>query len=117
MNVVIWILAGAFLGSVANLALGTRNRAGITLDVFIGIAGVLSGGWLLGVLTRTSAFAPGEFSPASFLVSLLVAAVLLTALQLFRGRSSRETTNHPDNVSAAPTIAGRATTTHMREMT
>jgi len=117
LNVVIWILAGAILGSAANLVLGTRNRAGIALDVFIGIAGVMSGGWLLGVLTRTSAFSAGEFSPASLLISLMGATALLAALQVFRGRRSGNTTTRPDNASAALAIAQRATITKMRELT
>lgn len=117
MSLVIWILAGAILGSAANLVLGTRNRAEIALDVFNGIAGVMAGGWLLGLLTRTSPFAPGELGPASLLISLMGATALLAALQVFRGRRSGVTATRPDNASAALAIAGRATTTEMRELT
>ncbi len=117
MNVVIWILAGAMLGSAANLVLGTRNRAGIALDVFIGIAGVLSGGWLLGVLTRSSAFAAGEFSTASLLISLMGATVLLAALQVLRGRGPRKTATRAGDAAAALEIAVRATTSKVRELT
>ncbi len=117
MNVVIWILAGALLGSAANLVLGTRDRAGIALDVFIGIAGVMSGGLLLGVLTRSSAFAAGEFSTASLLISLMGATVLLAALQVLRGRGSRETATRPGVAAAALVIAVRAATIKMREVT
>jgi uncharacterized membrane protein YeaQ/YmgE (transglycosylase-associated protein family) len=117
LNVVIWILAGALLGSAANLVLGTRNRAGIALDVAIGIAGVLSGGWLLSVLARTSAFADGEFSTASLLISLMGATALLAALQVLRGRSPREAATRPGDEAPALAIAVRATTTKMREPT
>lgn len=117
MNLVLWILAGATFGSVANLVLGTRNRAGIALDVAIGISGVLAGGWVLGVLTGTAAFAPGEFSPATLLIALMGAAVLLTALQVYRGRRAGETATRPGNAPPALAIAGRATNTQMRELT
>ena len=116
MNVVIWILAGAILGSAANLVLGTRDRAGIVLDVSIGIAGVMSGGWLLSVLTRTSAFAAGEFSTASLLISLMGATVLLASLQVLRGRDSREMATRPLDAAAAVAIAVRATTTKMKRL-
>lgn len=117
LNVVIWILAGALLGSAASLVLGTRNRAGIALNAVTGIAGVMSGGWLLGALTGMSAFDPEAFFIASLLVSLLGATVLLTALQLFRGRRSGETATHRDTASAIFAVAGHATTTKMREVT
>ena len=116
MNVVIWILAGAILGSAANLVLGTRNRAGVAMDVFTGIAGVMAGGWLLGVLTRTSTYAPAEFSPASLLIALMGATAVLAALQVFRGRRSGASPTRTDNSSAPPAIGGRATPTK-RELT
>jgi uncharacterized membrane protein YeaQ/YmgE (transglycosylase-associated protein family) len=97
MSVVIWILAGALLGFAAHALTRNRNRSGITLNVFTGIAGVVFSGWLLGVFTSSPAFIRGEFSPASFFVSLMGATVLLTALQVFRSR--------------------RSTTTQMRELT
>jgi len=97
LNVVIWILAGAILGGAAHALTRNRNRAGITLNIFTGIAGVVFSGWLLGVFTRSPAFIPGGVSPASFLVALMGATVLLTALQVFRSR--------------------RSTTTPMRELT
>ena len=117
MNVVIWILAGAMLGSAANLVLGTRNRAGIALDVAIGVAGIMSGGWLLSILARTSPFAAGEFATASLLISLIGATVLLAALQVLRGRSSRETAMRPGDETPALANPVRATTTKMRELT
>jgi len=117
LNVVLWILAGAILGSAANLVLGTRNRAGIALDIVTGIASVIAGGWLLGVLTKTSAFAPGEFSPASLLIALMGATAVLAALQLYRGRRSGETETRPDTTSAEHVISGLATPSKMRGLT
>ncbi len=117
MNLVLWILAGAMFGSVANLVLGTRNRAGIALDVAIGISGVVACGWLLGALTGTAAFSPGEFSPATLVIALMGAAVLLTALQVYRGRRSTETATRPGNAPFELPILGRAINTQMRELT
>jgi hypothetical protein len=87
------------------------------MDISIGIAGVLSGGWLLSMLTRTSAFAAGEFSTASLLISLMGATALLAALQVLRGRSSRATATRPGDAAATLATVVRATTTKMRELT
>lgn len=117
MNVVIWILAGAVLGASANALMRTSNLTGIAQNVVTGIAGVLSGGWLLGVLTKTPAFIQGEFNPAVFVVSLMGATVLLTGLQVFRGRRPGKTATRSDKAPASLATSGRATTTHMRELT
>lgn len=92
MNVVIWILAGALLGAASHALSRNRNRAGIALNMVTGIASVLFGGWLLGVLTGTAAFNPEYFFLASLLVSLLGATVLLMVLQSLRGSRMGETT-------------------------
>jgi len=117
VHVFIWILAGALLGSAASLALETRNRAGIALNVVTGIAGVLSGGWLLGALTGMAAFNPDAFFVASLLVSLLGATVLLTALQMFRSRGLGEPPGYQNHASKEHPIGEHATTIKMRERT
>lgn len=102
MHVVIWILAGGILGIAAHALTQTRNRVGLALDIVTGIAGVLSGGWLLGVLTGMPAFNPEDFFLASLLVSLLGATILLMILHLIRRSPMGETTaTLPSNAWAA----------------
>lgn len=79
-----WILAGALVGAAASALIGNRDRNARIVNVALGIAGVLAGGWLLGMVIGASAFRPGEFGLQSLLVSVLGAAVLLAALQGFR---------------------------------
>jgi uncharacterized membrane protein YeaQ/YmgE (transglycosylase-associated protein family) len=85
MGFVTWIVAGALLGGAASALAGIGDRRGFSLNVAVGIAGVMFGGWLLGLLIGASAFEPGEFGLGSFLVSLLGAAVLLAVLHEFPG--------------------------------
>jgi uncharacterized membrane protein YeaQ/YmgE (transglycosylase-associated protein family) len=92
LHVVIWILAGGILGIAAHELTRTRNLAGFALNIVTGIGGVLSGGWLVGVLTGMPTFNPEHFFLASLLVSLLAATVLLMILHLIRRSRMGETT-------------------------
>ena len=105
MGFVTWIVAGALLGGAASALTGIGDRRGYTLNVAVGIAGVMFGGWLLGFLIGASAFEPGEFGLGGFLVSLLGAAVLLAALHEFRGVVAWLTPTRRDGTSAASGIA------------
>lgn len=110
MNAVLWIFAGASLGGAAHTLTLNRNRSEIALNVATGIAGVLCGAWFLGVLMKSPAFILDEFTPASLLVSLMGAAILLTVLQMLRGR-------HPGATVTRPDAAGHATPIQLREPT
>ena len=88
MSFATWIIAGALFGGAASLLSETRHRGGFTLSVATGIAGVIFGGWLLGMAIGASPFDPGEFSLACLLVSLLGAAVPLTVMHKFRAETS-----------------------------
>jgi uncharacterized membrane protein YeaQ/YmgE (transglycosylase-associated protein family) len=85
VNFVIWMLVGALLGWAASAFIAIRDRRGITLNVVVGIAGVMLCGSLLNRLIGASSFNQGELSLASLLVSLLGAAVVLAGVQLFNG--------------------------------
>jgi len=85
MGLITWIVTGALLGGAASALGGSRDRGGFTVNIATGIAGVMFGGWLLGMLIGASAFEPGEFSLGGLLVSLLGAAVLLGVLHQIRG--------------------------------
>jgi uncharacterized membrane protein YeaQ/YmgE (transglycosylase-associated protein family) len=88
MNFVVWILLGGLLGGGANWILRRRKPAPIIGNIVIGIAGVMSAGWLLGLLTESSAFAQDRYGLANLIVSLLGATVLLVAVELIRVRWS-----------------------------
>jgi uncharacterized membrane protein YeaQ/YmgE (transglycosylase-associated protein family) len=85
MGFITWIVAGALLGGAASALARTGGRRGFAVNVATGIAGVMTGGWLLGMLIGASAFEPGAFSLGCLLVSLLGAAVLVGVLHEGRG--------------------------------
>jgi uncharacterized membrane protein YeaQ/YmgE (transglycosylase-associated protein family) len=105
MSFVTWIVAGALLGWAASALAGSGDRRRYALSIAVGIAGVLFGGWLLGLLIGASAFEPGEFGLGSFLVSLLGAAVLLAVLHEFRGIVAGLTATLRDGTMAESTTA------------
>jgi uncharacterized membrane protein YeaQ/YmgE (transglycosylase-associated protein family) len=103
MGFVIWIIAGAMLGGAVSALVRRRARGELFLNVALGIAGVLSGGWLLGIVIGASAFDPGKFSIESLLVSLLGTAVLLGARQVFgRVVAVRAPTRRAAGISGDP---------------
>ena len=97
MVIVAWIVAGALLGGAASALNGSNGRAAFALNVAVGIAGVMLGGWLLGVLIGAAAFGPGVFGLGSLLVSLMGASVLLTVPHVFRRAGE---TGHRDATAA-----------------
>lgn len=86
MSFIIWILLGGILGRGASALMGIRERQAIIQNVFIGAAGIMIAGWLLGGLIGTSVFARGDYSISGLLVALLGATVPLAAVQLLRIR-------------------------------
>jgi len=117
MNFIIWILAGGLLGWAASLLTGANERQGIILNVVIGIAGVVLGGFLLSGLLESSPFGQDEFSFVGLLVSSLGAMVPLAAVQLlgsFTGRRARIAAR-PD-VIAYSRLLYRDPLTKVREM-
>jgi uncharacterized membrane protein YeaQ/YmgE (transglycosylase-associated protein family) len=85
VNFVIWMLIGALLGGAASAFTGIRDRPGITLNVVVGIAGVMLWGSLLSWLIGASSSDQGKLSLAIMLVSILGAAVVLAGVRLFDG--------------------------------
>ena len=85
MGFVTWMIAGALLGGAASTLIGTRDLRRIAWNVATGIAGVMFGGWLLGLLIGAIGLRSGQFALGSLLVSLLGAALLLAVLHEFRG--------------------------------
>ncbi len=84
MGLVTWIVAGALLGGAASALAGFRRPGDFAVSVATGVAGILAGGSLLGMLIGASAFDPSPFKIACLLVSLMAAAVPLTVLHQFR---------------------------------
>jgi uncharacterized membrane protein YeaQ/YmgE (transglycosylase-associated protein family) len=85
MQIVLWLVAGGVVGWVAGLLM--KRRDGMLVDIVIGIVGAILGGWFIAPLVGAGTIDQGAFTPASLLVSL-AGAVLLLAIVNF-GRRGR----------------------------
>jgi uncharacterized membrane protein YeaQ/YmgE (transglycosylase-associated protein family) len=84
MNILIWLVVGGVIGWMASWLMKTDDSQGIVLNVVVGIAGAMLGGWLLTPLIGVGTINQGVFSPIGLAVSLVGAALLITILNVFR---------------------------------
>lgn len=83
MGILSWAVFGALAGWVASLLTGANRRMGCLLNMVVGIAGALIGGFLMEVLVG---FTPRfGWNIRSFLVAV-VGAILLLAVTGMVGR-------------------------------
>jgi uncharacterized membrane protein YeaQ/YmgE (transglycosylase-associated protein family) len=78
--IVVWLLIGLVVGGLAHLLVPGRQRIGIILTVLFGIVGAIVGG-----LVTFAILGAGHFI-ITFIVSLIVAALLISAVSHPRGR-------------------------------
>jgi uncharacterized membrane protein YeaQ/YmgE (transglycosylase-associated protein family) len=69
-----WVITGLVIGALARLIVPGRQRIGILLTLLIGIAGALIGGFI------TAALVGAGHAIITFIVSLVVAAILVSAV-------------------------------------
>jgi uncharacterized membrane protein YeaQ/YmgE (transglycosylase-associated protein family) len=86
-GIVLWIVIGAVAGWAASVIMKTNARQGMMMDVLVGIAGALIGGFITRALFGDSAGNNGLF--ASFGVALLGSVTLLGILKLINGGRGR----------------------------
>lgn len=84
MGIIVWIVFGALVGWVASLILGTDNEHGALLNIVIGIAGAVIGGWVMTYLGESTITG---FNFYSFGVALLGALILIVGVQAIRSMS------------------------------
>lgn len=81
MEILLWIVFGALVGWIASLVMKTDAQQGVVMNVVVGIAGAIIGGWIM------SAFGQADvsgFNPYSFMVALLGAVVLIVIVKALR---------------------------------
>jgi uncharacterized membrane protein YeaQ/YmgE (transglycosylase-associated protein family) len=82
MQVVVWLIAGGVVGWVAGLLM--KRRDGLVLNIIIGIVGSILGGWFIAPFVGVTTIDQGTFTPASVLVSLAGAIILLAIVNFGR---------------------------------
>lgn len=80
LTIVTWLIIGLVIGAVAHLLVPGRQRIGIIVTVLIGIVGALVGGVI------TAAILGAGHAIVTFIVSLVVAALLISAVSHPRSR-------------------------------
>ena len=83
MNLIIWIIFGILAGFVAG-KLFSGHGHGLIVNLILGIAGSLLGGWLFSLLGGEDV--TGAFSLKAFLVAVGGAVVILFIFRLLRGK-------------------------------
>jgi uncharacterized membrane protein YeaQ/YmgE (transglycosylase-associated protein family) len=82
MNIIIWLAVGAAVGWVASMLM--QSPEGLLMNIVVGIAGAVIGGWMLGPLVGAGTINSGDFSLTGLAVSLLGAVALLALVKLIR---------------------------------
>jgi uncharacterized membrane protein YeaQ/YmgE (transglycosylase-associated protein family) len=84
MTFIVWLIAGALIGWLASMVMRTDAQQGVLVDVLVGIAGALLGGWLIAPMIGSGTINQADFSASGLMASLLGAIVLLAIVNLVR---------------------------------
>lgn len=83
MGFILWLIFGGIVGWLASLITRNDERMGVVANVVVGIVGSIIGGWIASLL-RLGTFR--TFHLGGLLLSLLGAVILLTLINMIRGR-------------------------------
>ena len=89
MNIIIWLIVGGVIGWLASIVMKTDGQQGIFLNVVVGIAGAMLGGWVISPMVGVATINQDAFSLPALLVSFVGAALLLAIVNLVRRGSIR----------------------------
>ncbi|MFY9421404.1 MAG: GlsB/YeaQ/YmgE family stress response membrane protein [Bacilli bacterium] len=81
--IILWIVFGGFTGWIASLITKNDKRMGIFANIVVGLVGTLLGVWIASLISIGSF---RTFSFGGFLIALFGSVVLLTLINLIRGR-------------------------------
>jgi uncharacterized membrane protein YeaQ/YmgE (transglycosylase-associated protein family) len=90
MDVITWLVVGGLIGWVATRVMRADAQQGIALNIVVGTAGALLGGWFLSpLLGAIATINQSDFSVPSVFVSVLGAIILLAAASFVPRRTVR----------------------------
>ncbi|MEK7575446.1 MAG: GlsB/YeaQ/YmgE family stress response membrane protein [Patescibacteria group bacterium] len=81
MGIILWIIFGALVGWIASLVMKTDAEQGVTLNIVVGIAGAVIGGWLMAIFGQADV---AGFDLYGFVVALLGAIVFIAVVKMLR---------------------------------
>lgn len=83
MSFLLWLVFGGLVGWIASLITKDNAKMGFVANIVVGLVGSLIGGWIATLLNL------GTFRVFNFgglLISILGAVILLTLINLIRGK-------------------------------
>jgi len=84
MGVLSWIIIGGLAGWIASMIAGRNKSLGLVGNIVVGIVGALVGGFILSLLTGNPV--DFDFNIQSLLVAIFGSVVLLTIINLLKGK-------------------------------
>jgi uncharacterized membrane protein YeaQ/YmgE (transglycosylase-associated protein family) len=84
-NLMVWLIVGAIAGFLASVVMKTNASQGLLMDIIVGIAGALIGGFVLSLIPGVNAGVTG-LNIGSILTAFIGAVILLALLRAFRRR-------------------------------
>ena len=84
MNPMLWLLAGAILGWLANMEMAGDHGASLAINVAAGAVGSLLAGSLITLPFEPDTLVSGDLSLGTLLIASLGAIILLAIVNLFR---------------------------------
>ena len=82
MDIVIWLVVGAFAGWVASMIMKTDAQMGAVANIVVGIVGAFVGGWVVYLFGTPPA--AGQLNIPSILTAILGAVILLWVVKMVR---------------------------------
>lgn len=89
MNLVVWLVVGGVMGGLASALIRREGSPAIVMNLMMGVAGALAGGWFLSPLVGGSTADQVAFSGVALVASVVGAALLLTITNLVDRQTSQ----------------------------
>jgi uncharacterized membrane protein YeaQ/YmgE (transglycosylase-associated protein family) len=85
VNIIIYLIAGAFVGYVASRIMRTNSQQGLLMDIVVGVIGAFVAGYFISPLLGVGTINDAITIP-TLLVTLLGSVVLLWIYKMVAGR-------------------------------
>lgn len=84
VDVIVWLLMGGVVGWMTSAIMRPSGPRGRWLNVCVGMAGAIIGGWLISPLIGAGVLEQGPLNVGALLVALVGAILLLAIANLFQ---------------------------------